>query len=60
MAEKLTSREIEILMLRVAGYTRTGIAKELEITLSTVKIHLENIHRKLGVNGQISLVQKSL
>jgi DNA-binding CsgD family transcriptional regulator len=59
MAEKLTCREKEILELRVNDYTREEIAKELGVAVSTVKRHLESIHRKLGVNSQGGLVRKA-
>lgn len=59
MCKELTGRETEILFLRVAGYTRIAIAWELGIKISTVKTHLENIHRKLEVNSQSNLVRKA-
>jgi len=59
MMERLTCREKEILLLRVNGYTRTDIAEELRITVSTVKTHLESIHRKLEVSNQAGLVNKA-
>lgn len=59
MMERLTCREMEILLLRVNGYTRTDIAEELRITVSTVKTHLESIHRKLEVSNQAGLVNKA-
>lgn len=59
MLERLTCREKEILLLRVTGYTRPDIAEELGITVSTVKTHLESIHRKLAVSNQVGLVNKA-
>ena len=59
MMERLTCREMEILLLRVNGYTRKDIAEELRITVSTVKTHLESIHRKLEVSNQAGLVNKA-
>jgi DNA-binding NarL/FixJ family response regulator len=45
----LTHREIEILGLVAEGYTNGRIARELWVTEQTVKFHLSNTYRKLGV-----------
>jgi DNA-binding NarL/FixJ family response regulator len=45
----LTDREKEILALVAQGYTNGRIAKELWVTEQTVKFHLSNTYRKLGV-----------
>jgi DNA-binding NarL/FixJ family response regulator len=45
----LTARETEILSLTAQGYTNSRIARELWITEQTVKFHLSNTYRKLGV-----------
>jgi DNA-binding NarL/FixJ family response regulator len=45
----LTDRELEILRLVAEGYTNGRIARELWVTEQTVKFHLSNTYRKLGV-----------
>jgi DNA-binding NarL/FixJ family response regulator len=45
----LTSRELEILRLAAQGMTNGQIARELWVTEPTVKFHLTNTYRKLGV-----------
>jgi DNA-binding NarL/FixJ family response regulator len=45
----LTARELEILQLMAAGATNSGIARQLWVTEQTVKFHLSNTYRKLGV-----------
>jgi DNA-binding NarL/FixJ family response regulator len=45
----LTDRELEILRLVAEGYTNNTIARELWVTEQTVKFHLSNTYRKLGV-----------
>jgi DNA-binding NarL/FixJ family response regulator len=45
----LTDRELEILRLVAHGYTNGKIARELWVTEQTVKFHLSNTYRKLGV-----------
>jgi DNA-binding NarL/FixJ family response regulator len=45
----LTGRELEILTLVSEGLTNSGIARKLWVTEQTVKFHLSNTYRKLGV-----------
>jgi DNA-binding NarL/FixJ family response regulator len=48
-AEGLTARELEILGLVASGASNSRIARELWVTEQTVKFHLSNLYRKLGV-----------
>ena len=48
----LTRREVEILRLLAEGYSNAALAKMLWITEQTVKFHLSNIYRKLGVSNR--------
>jgi DNA-binding NarL/FixJ family response regulator len=45
----LTARELEILQWVAAGASNSAIARELFVTEQTVKFHLSNVYRKLGV-----------
>jgi DNA-binding NarL/FixJ family response regulator len=45
----LTEREKEILALAAEGHTNQRIARQLWVTEQTVKFHLSNTYRKLGV-----------
>jgi DNA-binding NarL/FixJ family response regulator len=45
----LTSRELEVLRLVAEGQTNSRIARQLWVTEQTVKFHLSNTYRKLGV-----------
>jgi len=49
----LTSRELEIIQLVLAGYTNKAIAAQIFISEKTVEFHLENIYTKLGVRTRI-------
>ena len=44
-----SDRELEILKLVSEGHTNGRIARELWVTEQTVKFHLSNTYRKLGV-----------
>lgn len=46
--EALTARQTEVLRLVVAGYANKMVAKELGISLGTVKVHVKSILAKLG------------
>jgi DNA-binding NarL/FixJ family response regulator len=48
-AHTLTPRELEILALVAKGAANGHIARTLWVTEQTVKFHLSNIYRKLGV-----------
>jgi DNA-binding NarL/FixJ family response regulator len=48
----LTDRELEILRLVAAGAPNGRIAAQLWITEQTVKFHLSNVYRKLGVSNR--------
>ncbi len=45
----LTSRQAEILWLLTKGLSTKSIASELNLSVGTVKKHLEHVYRKLGV-----------
>ena len=48
-APGLTARERNVLRLLDADYTYRQIAKELVISLNTVRTHVRHIYKKLGV-----------
>lgn len=49
---RLTSREREVLQLVSTGTSNKVIARELEISEHTVKLHMHNLSRKLGVRNR--------
>jgi DNA-binding NarL/FixJ family response regulator len=49
----LTSRELEILRLVIAGLTNKAIANEIYISEKTVEFHLDNIYNKVGVRSRL-------
>jgi DNA-binding NarL/FixJ family response regulator len=48
----LTRRELEILRLVAEGHSNAELAKMLWVTEQTVKFHLSNVYRKLGVSNR--------
>lgn len=53
----LTKRESEILQLASDGLPNAEIARRLWVTEQTVKFHLSNIYRKLGVSNRTQASQ---
>jgi two-component system, NarL family, nitrate/nitrite response regulator NarL len=51
--ESLTQREFEILRSIAAGNSNKVIAKNLGITEGTVKVHVKNMLRKLGLKTRV-------
>ena len=51
-ADGLTKREIEILRAVAQGLSNQEIGEKLWVTEQTVKFHLTNIYRKLGVENR--------
>jgi DNA-binding NarL/FixJ family response regulator len=48
----LTRRELEILRLMAEGHSNTELATMVRVSEKTVKFHLSNIYRKLGVSNR--------
>jgi len=52
----LNARELEITQLAGQGVQNVAIGARLRISPATVKIHLHQIYRKLGLSGRIALM----
>lgn len=59
-APALTDRETSILRALAGGLTTRSISGELWISEHTVKFHLTNIYRKLGVSNRASAVRYAI
>ncbi|MBK6665558.1 MAG: response regulator transcription factor [Saprospiraceae bacterium] len=55
---ELTARENELLKLLAEGCLNKEIADQLNVTLSTVKNHLQNIYIKLHVQNRSEAIIK--
>lgn len=56
----LTLRELEVLGAIMEGFTNKAIARQLDISLHTVKFHVESVFRKLDVRTRAEAVAKAL
>lgn len=54
----LTDRELDVLEWIIAGVENKVIAKELVVSLATVKTHLHHIYTKVGVTSRTQLLSK--
>ena len=52
----LTPREIEIAKLVCKGFDNNEVSKKLNIAYNTVRAHLGNIFRKVGVKGKAGII----
>ena len=55
----LTPRELEVLAALAEGITNKAIARRLDISLHTVKFHVESVFRKLGARTRTEAVAKA-
>lgn len=55
-SEELSSREKEVLIEVVKGFTNKEIAQRLNLSIYTVLTHRRNIARKIGIHSQAALV----
>jgi DNA-binding NarL/FixJ family response regulator len=56
----LTPRELDVLGAISAGLSNKAIARQLGISLHTVKFHIESLFRKLGARTRAEAVAKGL
>jgi DNA-binding CsgD family transcriptional regulator len=54
--ELITNREKEILLLLAQGLANKAIGAKLCITETTVKSHVQNIYKKVGVSNRVQLL----
>ena len=59
LAEQLTARELEVLLLLAAGTPNPRIAEELVVTLDTVKKHVSHLLGKLGAANRTEAVTRA-
>ena len=60
LREALTGRELEVLRVLASGKTNREIARDLRMSLSTVKGHIHHIISKLGVSDRTQAAVKAV
>jgi len=53
---RLTARERDVVALICRGLRNDAIARQLQLTNSTVRFHLRNIHRKTETSDKLDLL----
>ena len=59
LIEPLSERELEVLRLLESDLDGPDIARELTVSLNTVRTHTRNIYAKLGVNSRRAAVRRA-
>ena len=59
MVEPLSERELEVLRLLGTELDGPEIARELLVSLNTMRTHTKNIYNKLGVNNRRAAVRRA-
>jgi LuxR family maltose regulon positive regulatory protein len=59
LIEPLSERELEVLRLLETDLGGPEIARELVVSLSTVRTHTQNIYAKLGVNSRRAAIRRA-
>jgi LuxR family maltose regulon positive regulatory protein len=59
MIEPLIERELEVMRLLENDLDGPGMARELSVSLATVRTHTRNIYAKLGVNSRRTAVRRA-
>lgn len=57
LKEILTEQEMKVLHLIASGLSNKEIADRLYVTGETVKFHIKNMYRKLGINNRVQALQ---
>ena len=54
---QLSPRELQVSLLVLDGFTAAAASEKLGISIATVKFHLGNAYRKIGIQSKSELVQ---
>jgi len=57
LAEPLSSQELRVLRLLVRGRSNAEIARELVVSVNTVRTHIQNIYRKLDAHNRAAAIE---
>ncbi len=51
----LSAREREVMLLAARGFANKEIARKLNVTEGTIKLHLHRVYQKLGIRSRFAL-----
>jgi DNA-binding NarL/FixJ family response regulator len=57
--EPLSEREREVLTLLASGKTNSEVARDLFVSVGTIKSHTANIYRKLGARNRAGALTRA-
>lgn len=57
LTEALSSQELRVLRLLVPGHSNAEIARELVVSINTVRTHVQNIYRKLDAHNRAAAIE---
>ena len=57
--DPLSEREIEVLSLLASGRTNSEVARDLFVSVGTIKSHTGNIYRKLGAKNRAEAIARA-
>ena len=60
MVVKITEREKELIELLITGKTNKELARDMIVSIHTIKSILENLYRKFDVHNRMQLAIKYL
>jgi LuxR family maltose regulon positive regulatory protein len=55
----MTDREAEVLRLLTTDLSGPEIARELNVSVNTLRTHVKNVYGKLGVNSRRTAVRRA-
>jgi len=59
LVDPLNKREMQVLQLLSTHLSVPEIASEIHLAPTTIRTHVKNIYRKLGVHGRLAAIQKA-
>jgi LuxR family maltose regulon positive regulatory protein len=60
LPEFLSTRELDVLRLMVSGYSNPEIARELVVSVGTIKTHTSHIYSKLNARNRAEAVKRAI